>query len=548
MSSNVVLIDLLGAGALLLWGLRMVKTGVTRAFGGRLRHWLALGTKNRFIAFSVGLAATLIVQSSTATALMTASFVGQELISAAMGQAIMLGANVGTSLVTQILSLDISWLSPLLILIGVATFQSGGSSRHHAIGRAILGLGLMLLSLHLLGAATDPIRDSAVMRSLLSTLDAAPVVAVIIAAGLAIVASSSLAVVLFVMSLATGGNISPALSLALVLGANLGGAVPPYLATASSGVLARRITLGNFTVRLCGTIVVMAFLDPVAAWLSGWQPNEARMVVDAHVALNMALAIIFLPLIGPLADIAERLLPLPKTTDTGPRYLDNSAFDTPAVALSCAARETLRIGDLIEAMLQTSLEALKTGDLKLCSAVGKQENQVDKLYQAVKLYLVHLGREGLDDDDSKRSAEVMSYAINLEHIGDILERGLTELVSKKIKQQVWFSDAGFKEISQMYAMTIENFHIAQGLFVSRDINLARKLLATKSVVHDFERESYERHLQRLQEGHPETMQTSTLHLDVLRDLRRINAHIRSVVYPVLDETTEREKHSSEEEE
>ncbi|MEN3929588.1 Na/Pi cotransporter family protein [Microvirga sp. W0021] len=545
MSSTLVLINLLGACALLIWGLRMVKTGVTRAFGSRLRRWLALGTQNRLIAFFAGLLATLMIQSSTATALMAASFASQQMISSAMGQAIMLGANVGTSLVTQILSLNLGWLSPLLILAGVVTFQSNESSKYHAIGRALIGLGLMLLSLHLLGDATTPIRDSAVMRNLLSALDAAPIVAVIIAAGLAMIASSSLAVILFIMSLASGNIISPAIALALVLGANLGGAIPPYLATVAGGALAKRITIGNIIVRFVGVIAVMAFLTPLSQLFSGWIPNTASMVIEAHVALNVILAIVFLPLIGPLSRLTARFLPEPKITEVGPRYLDNSAINTPAVALSCAARETLRIGDQIEVMIQTSWEAMRTGNLKLCNTINKQENLVDTLYKAVKIYLVDIGREGLDKDDSKRSAEIMSYAINLEHIGDILQRGLTDIVAKKIKQQVWFSDAGFKEIGQMYELTIENFRIAQGIFVSRDSNLAHQLLDTKAEVHDLERSSYEHHLLRLQEGKPETLQSSTLHLDVLRDLRRINAHIRSVAYPILDEKPE--QISSEEE-
>ncbi len=535
MSSTVVLIDLLGAGALLLWGLRMVKTGVTRAFGGKLRLWLATATRNRFLAFGVGLTATVAIQSSTATALMAASFASRELITSAMGQAIMLGANVGTSLVTQVLALDIHWLSPLFVLIGVAVFQSSESSKRHAIGRAVIGLGLMLLSLHLLGSATVPIRDSSVMRSLLTTLDAAPFVAVIIAAVLAIAASSSLAIVLFVMSLAASGAVSPQLTIALVLGANLGGAIPPYLATASYGPLARRITLGNLAVRLIGTMTILALLDPLSARLMVFEPDAGRLAIDVHVAFNLFLSLIFLPLIGPLSTLMARLLPLEKAPDGGPRHLDESALDTPAVALSCAARETLRMGDRIDLMLTTSLNALHSGDLKQCTAVEKQEAEVDMLYKAVKLYLARLGREGLDDDDGKRSTEIISYAINLEHIGDILEKNLNELISKKIRQQVWFSDEGFTEITQMYALTIENIRIAQGIFVSRDANLARRLLDSKAQVHDIERESSERHLQRLRDGLPETLQTSSLHLDVLRDLKRINAHIRSVAYPVLED-------------
>lgn len=538
MSPTLTLVDLLGAGALLLWGLRMVKTGVTRAFGASLRHWIGIGTRNRFIAFLVGLGATVAVQSSTATAMMAASFASRELMDTAMAQAVMLGANVGTSIVTRLLALDIHWLSPALILVGVALFMSSEASRRRAVARAVVGLGLMLLSLNLLGTATEPIRESSVIRAVLAALGEAPVLAVLVAAMLALVASSSLAVVLLVMSLAVTGQLTPGLAVALVLGANLGGAVPPYLATAGYGPLARRVTLGNLGVRLAGCVLVLPFAEPLALWLSGHAASPATFVVDVHVLFNIVLALVFLPLVDVLARLMTAMLPVPKAEAQGPRYLDDTALDTPAVALSCAARETLRVGDLVETMLGRSLEALRRDDAKLRADVAKMDDEVDDLQEAVKLYLSRLGKEGLDAEDARRSTEILSFAINLEHIGDIVVKGLLDLVSKKIKHRLRFSDEGMAEIEALHARTMENLRIAMGIFISRDVKLARQLLEMKSEVRALERGSAERHLERLREGRLESLQTSTLHLDVLRDLKRINAHITSVAYPILDEAGE----------
>lgn len=244
--------DLLGAVALLLWGLRMVKSGVSRAFGVRLRRWIAAGTRNRMTAFGVGLIVTMALQSSTATALLTASFAGSGFMSSGMAQAIMLGANVGTSLVTPILAFDVHWLAPMLIAAGVVMFTFSEAKPNKGIARAVLGLGLMLLSLHLLGQSTEPVRQSQVLKALMASLNAVPVLAVIVAAVLAIASSSSLGVVLLVMSLAASGTVQAELGLALVLGANLGGAMPPVLATLGDSPLARRVTLGNLAARLLG--------------------------------------------------------------------------------------------------------------------------------------------------------------------------------------------------------------------------------------------------------------------------------------------------------
>jgi phosphate:Na+ symporter len=528
--------EIIGAAALLLWGLRMVRTGVSRAFGARLRHWLALGTRDRVTAFWVGLAATCALQSSTATAVMTASFAGRAMIGTAMALAIMLGADVGTSLVAQVLTFDMHWLSPALIVAGVALFMAKDASRPRAIGRALLGLGLLLLALRLLGEATEPMRDSAVVQSLLTALGQAPALGALVAAVLTVLASSSLAVVLLVLSLAIHGDLPPALAVAMVLGANLGGTVPPLLATAGAGPVARRVPLGNLAMRLAGCLVALPFCGAIAELLMEMTGSPARLVVDAHLAFNLALALVFLPLVGWLAALLGRALPEPADAAVGPRYLDPACLDTPSVALACAARETLRLGDRVQAMLEQSLEAIKSGDARLCASIKATDDEVDNLQQAIKLYLSELARDDdLDEAEARRAAEIVSFAVNLEHVGDVIDRSLRALAAKAIKRQLTFSPEGLAEIEAFYAQTLENLRVAESVFMARDPELARRLVDMKIDVRHFEQDSAEKHLERLRAGRVETLQTSTLHLDILRDLKRINAHIASVAYPILEE-------------
>ncbi|PWJ93869.1 MULTISPECIES: Na/Pi cotransporter family protein [Mesorhizobium] len=528
------MIDLIGAVALLLWGIRMVKTGVSRAFGARLRRWIAAATRNRLMAFGVGLAATMALQSSTATALMTASFAGSGFISSAMAQAIMLGANVGTSLVTRILAFDIHWLAPLMIAAGVVMFTFSEARPHKGIARAVLGLGLMLLSLHLLGQSTEPMRQSEVLRALMASLDAVPALAVVVAAVLPIASSSSLAIVLLVMSLAASGTVGPALGIALVLGANLGGAVPPVIATMGDGPLARRVTIGNLAVRLIGCVIVLPFADQAASALSGFALEPAQLVVDAHIGLNLLLAAIMLPLLGAVSWAMRRLLP-EVPIQGGPGHLDQASLSNPAMALAGAVRETLRIGDNVTDMLQKNLEALRRNDTKLCADIAAMDDEVDRLHEQVKLYLSNLNRTDLDEDEAHRSAEIVSYAINLEHIGDIIEKNLHDLVVKKIRNQLTFSAPGAAEIEEVYAVTIANLRIAQSILVSGDAKLARRLVEAKVDIRYLEKRSADNHLNRLRDGQIESLQTSALHLDILRDLKRINAHIAAIAYPILKE-------------
>lgn len=240
-----------------------------------------------------------------------------------------------------------------------------------------------------------------------------------------------------------------------------------------------------------------------------------------------------LPLLTPFAWAMRRLLPEASSDADGPRHLDSDILDRPTMALAAAARETLRIGDCVASMLESNLEALRKNDTKRCAALAAMDDEVDRLNSAVKLYLARLGRTALAEKDEKRSAEIIAYATNLEHIGDIVDRNLRELVEKKIKHHLSFSAEGAAEIKTFYKVTINNLRLAQSILVSGDEKLARQLVEAKVDIRHFEERSAANHMSRLRDGLVESVQTSSLHLDILRDLKRINAHIAAIAYPIL---------------
>lgn len=535
MNQIVITLNILGAAALLLWGLHMVSTGVNRMFGAELRHWLNLSADSRPKALLTGLVATLALQSSTATCLMTSSFAARGLLDAASAQAVMLGANVGTSLVVKALTFDLGPLSATLVLVGVALFRSGEGRRRH-LGRISIGLGLMLLALNLLDLFSEPLRDAPQMREVLHALDGVPLVGLAVVAVLTAVCHSSVAAILLVLPLATKGDFSLPFGLALVLGANLGSALPPLLETGRDKPAARRVPLGNALARLAGCVLVFPFLDRIAALLPLVEAGRAAQLVDFHVAFNLALAALFLPLGAPLAKLVRRLRPDDAVADDPrrPRYLNEVALERPSVALGAAMRETLRIGDYVEAMLRRTQDALRTGEARKVAEVSHLDDVVDALQREVKLYLARLSNEDLDEDERRRAADIMAFAINLEHIGDIVDRSINALAEKKIRRGLSFSDEGFADITRLFEQTLANLQTAMAVFVSGDVKLARQLVAEKADVRALEREATESHLARIREGRRDSIDTSALHLDLLRDLKRINAHIASVAYPILE--------------
>jgi len=534
---SIVLLDLMGGVALLLWGLHMVRSGIMRAFGSDLRRLLSTALRNRFLALLTGIGVTALLQSSTATALMITSFASRGLVALVPALAIMLGANIGTTLIVQALSFNASAVAPVLVLVGVVAFKLGKRQPTRDLGRVAIGLGLMLLALHVLLDTLAPAENAPGVRALLGAMTGEPVLCVLIAAALTWATHSSAAVVLLVMPLAYSHFVTPVAALALVLGANLGSAVNPVLEGGSSGNPAsRRLPVGNLINRVIGVVVVLPFLQPIADALTRLDPNPARMAADFHTAFNIALALVFICLLDSLASLLVRLLPEPpKSTDPlMPLYLDETAINTPSVALACAARETLHMGDIVESMLRKAMTALMTNDRKLAAEVSRMDNIVDSLDEAIKLYVTKVTRESLDDRDGRRAMEIIAFAINLEHIGDIIDKNLMELAVKKIRHKYEFSKEGATELAAFHKRIIDNLKLAFSVFINDNVKVARTLIEEKTQVRTAELACADSHLARLREGRPESIETSSLHLDVLRDLKRIHSHICSVAYPILE--------------
>jgi phosphate:Na+ symporter len=534
---SIVLLDLMGGVALLLWGLHMVLSGVMRAFGPDLRRFLATALRNRFSAFAAGLGLTALLQSSTATGLMTSSLAADGLVGLVPALAIMLGANVGTTLIVQLLSFDIAAAAPVLFVVGLVTFRAGGSGMTKAIGRVAIGLGLILLALHILLDTLAPAEQAPAVRALLGSITGDPVLCILIAAALTWAAHSSVTVVLLVMSLAYSHFVTEPAALALVLGANLGSAINPLIEGGARGNPAsRRLPAGNMLNRLVGIAITLPFLGPIANAMAAFQPDAAKMTAEFHMLFNVALAVIFIGPLDAVAWLLVRILPEKKqeADASAPRYLDEAALETPPLALANAARETLRMGDTVETMLRDVMNALITNDRALVSNVSKLDNVVDGLNEAIKLYVTKLTRDSLDEREGRRAMEIVSFTINLEHIGDIIDKNLCELAVKKIKRRYQFSTEGAAELSAFHKRVCECLQSAFGIFMTGDVEAAKKLIREKADMRKAELEAADRHLERLRERQPESVETTSLHLDVLADLKRIHSHICSVAYPVLE--------------
>jgi phosphate:Na+ symporter len=532
-----ILLNLLAGVALLVWGTYIVRTDILRLYGGGLRRVLRQSMASRFAAFSAGLSVTALLQSSTATALIVASFVGQGLMATAPALAVMLGADVGTSMMVLLFSFNLSWLWPFLIFTGVVLFLRRENSRVGRFGRILIGLGLIIMALQWIVLSAQPITQAAGVQVIFASLTGDVLLDMLVGAVFAVLSFSSLAVVLLTAALAASKLIGTHVALALVLGANLGSGVLAMMNTLNSSPEARRVTLGNFLFKLIGCLAVAPFLEQIETLLASLDPSANRIVVHFHLLFNVAIAVVFVSFTEQIARLSERLLPhKPDVEDPSrPRYLDPSVLSTPALAIGNAAREAIRLGDVIEQMLTGMLTVLKTNDRMLAQRLRKMDDIVDDLYTAIKLYLTQISREALEENDGRRWTDIVSFAINMEQVGDIIERIVTDLEDKKIDKGRSFSDAGMEEICDLHARLLANLHLGMSVFLHGDLKSAQQLLAEKVLFRDLERSYADSHIARLANNTQQSIETSSLHLDLISDLKRINSHICSIAYPILEQ-------------
>lgn len=536
MPITAILIHLLGEIALLLWGISMVNSGVQRAFGSDLRWILGLGLKTRSRAFMSGLGVTTVLQSSTATALMVASFAAGGAVELVSALAVMLGANVGTTLIVQVLSFDVSLVFPALIFGGFVAYRKGRTSRVRDMGRAVIGLGLMLLSLHLVTETMHPIESSTILKEMLASSD--PIILIILAGALAWAAHSSVAAMLFIMSLASAGVVGPQQALAMVLGANLGTALNPLLEGTGGDPIKLRVPTGNLTIRLIGCAIALPLIGPITTSLAALEPQPARLAANFHTLFNVVLSLVFFPVLPWIAQILRKALPEQvKAADPGvPQYLDADALDTPSVALSNAAREVLRMTDVVETMLRGSQDLFHQDDLTRVSSISHTDDVVDRLYTAIRRYLSAINHEALSEDEVRRLSDILAFAINIEHVGDIIDKNLMELASKRIRNHIRLPKDAQTDISRMHETLLDHLRLAASVLMFQDVASARRLIAEKEQFRDMERSITQRHLEQLRSSARGAGDSSAIQLDIVRDLKRIEAHIAATGHSLLEQS------------
>ncbi|RPH26720.1 Na/Pi cotransporter family protein [Buttiauxella warmboldiae] len=538
----LTLLHLLSAVALLVWGTHIVRTGIMRVYGANLRSVLSRSVEKKPFAFCAGIGVTALVQSSNATTMLVTSFVAQDLVALTPALVIVLGADVGTALMARILTFDLSWLSPLLIFLGVIFFLSRKQTRAGQLGRVSIGLGLILLALELIVAAVTPITQASGVQVIFASLTGDIMLDALIGALFAIISYSSLAAVLLTATLTSAGIISFDVALCLVIGANLGSGLLAMINNSTANAAARRVALGSLLFKLVGGAIVLPFVHLLAELMQKLAQPESELVIYFHVFYNLIRCVAMVPFAGVMARFCRNVISEAPEVDARmkPKHLDVTALDTPALGLSNAARETLRMGDVLEQMLETWSKVMH-GEPRQEKALRKLADDVDVLYTAIKLYMAQMQKEELAEVESRRWAEIIEMSLNLEQAADILERMGSEVADKSLATRRAFSPEGLKELDILLQQLTNNLKLSLSVFFSADVNSARRLRRNKHRFRILNRRFSHAHVDRLHQQNVQSIETSSLHLGLLGDMKRLNSLFCAVAYSVLEQPDDDER-------
>jgi len=526
-----VLFALLGGTALLLFGVRLVGDGLQRAAGTRLRHILSTLSGNRLKALAVGAGVTALLQSSSATTVMLVGFASAGLLSLRQTIGVILGADIGTTVTVQLLAFNLLDLAPLIVFAGWAASLAKGTLGY--VGRAVLGFGFLFLGMKLIVDGTGPLKHSELFADVLAALSAQTILLLIIAAAFTALVHSSAATIGLAISLGQSGLMPLEGAIPIILGANVGTAATALVASLGANTEARRVAFAHAGFKIAGALLFLPFLAPFTDLVRLTSADIPREIANAHTLFNVALALIFLPFADWAADLITRLVPERGRAEVGAIYLNPQTLDTPAVALGQALRETLRMGDIVVQSLRDSITVLERNDEALMRQVIARDDVIDRLEEDIKQFLVQLGAQQLTEEQSERETALIFVIANLEEIGDVIEKNLIELADKKIRGGHVFSSQGWAEIKDVHAKVVENLELALSALAAQDPQIAEKVIRHKSRINLIERQLRQTHIQRLHEGLRESIDTSSIHLDLLSSLKRANSLAAGIAYAVL---------------
>jgi phosphate:Na+ symporter len=541
METNLIILSVFGGILLLLYGVKLAGDGLQGWAGPRIKTALETMTKNRFAALFTGVVVTFLLQSSSAATVTVVSLIDAGLMSFAQAIGVILGSGIGTTITVQLISFKIHEFALFICGVGLMVMFISNDVQRKSAGRGIFGFGLIFLSIMLMSEALKPLHGNRLFMDIMQAVGGNPLLGIIIALAITAVVQSSAATIGIAITLSlphpeTGvGLITLESAVPIVLGANVGTCATAIISSIKSSTEAKRSAFAHMFFKVIGVLVILPLLGPFNDFIRLTSADVTRQIANAHAVFNIALSFILLPFTTRLALLIEKWFP-EKTEDQEDfkaKYLNQTMLGTPSLALAQATRETMRMAEIAQDMLKMSLPALLKCDSALIDKIETMDDQVDFLDRSIRIYLTQMSKNQLTPEEAEHQMEILTVISNLEAIGDVVDKNILEQARKKSENCVQFSDDGRKDIEELHARVLENLELTVSAFATRNRALAERAYRNKTRIRDLEKKYYRRHIDRLESGLSESIETSSIHLDVLTNLKRINTHLTNIAYPLL---------------
>lgn len=526
---------LIGGLAIFLHGLDLTREGLQVVAGERLRSIIFALSHNRVIALFSGAFVTMILQSSTAATVMMAGFTASALMTLTQAMALLLGADIGTTITVQLISFHLPAYALSIVSAGFAVSFVSKKKRNKYLGQVVLGFGLLFLGMKLMEDATVPLRATATFIQLIQYFSTRPLAGLVGAAFLTLILQGSAPTIGLLIAMSSSGGMTLSAAMPMVLGANIGTTITPIFMTANSATEARRVSMAHAIFKLVGVGALFPFLGYFNHFIDKLEPGFAgRGIANGHTIFNLLNAVLFLPFIGLGSRIVSKhYTPSDVKEKFAPKYLDPRALESPALAFGNAQREFLRMADLVNESLKDVLRAIGKSDLDLIAEIEGRDDKVDILNREIRFYLAKVGQAAMTREQADRQVELIGLANDLENVGDLVSRDMLNLGRKKMSHGLSFSPQGWGEIQDFHSRVCENFDLALTAYATQDEELARKVIRNRSALLLVENQLKEKHIERLHSGTRESIETSGIHLDLLSELRQINAYIGNLADTVV---------------
>ncbi|MGQ9811344.1 MAG: Na/Pi symporter [bacterium] len=531
---EIMLIQLVGGLALFLFGIRFGGRGLQKAAGGKLRDAMCRLTNNRVMGLLTGVVITVIIQSSSATTAMLVSFANAGIILLRQALGVILGADIGTTLTVQLIAFRIFDYALIIVAVGFVILSSK-VERYSRFGQIIMAFGLLFFGMSVMSKAVEPVKDHPAFIGFMLGVERNTFLAIVAAAIFTAIIQGSAATIGLVLTFAFQGLISLRGAIPLVLGANIGTCATALLASIGSSAEGKRIAYAHIIFKVVAVAAIYPFLDNFTSIVQASSSNLGRQIANAHSLFNIAAALAFVGFVGPWDRLLRFLIKEEETEQRvfRPVYLDPVVLDSPSLALGQATRETLRMADISYEIYSNSINVFINDDEALREKLIEQDDKIDMLEEAITPYLTILSQKEMSDEEAQRSVSLLFIVKNLELIGDIVSKSLMDLALKKIMVSPRFSREALERINQYHREVQRTFQMAISAFASQDKNLAEEVVRRKSEVNKLERELHKEHLGLLHGSREEVVETSTIYLDVINDLKRVNSLASGIAYAVL---------------